>query len=136
MNQEPRQCVKCQWYRHRNNEGSPHLAKDCKWLHDTCRGCGQKNCREECMADLPRDSYCVNCDAKGHTVWDCNCPTFIDRCKSLNVANKDSNYLLFVIRDSSTWETVDSDCRLSDAQEDDWTPTQKKGTSGKGGVMG
>jgi hypothetical protein len=109
MNQEARRCAKCQRYGHGNNEGSSHFAKDCKWVHDTCGGCGQHHRKEECMTDLSINSYCVNCDVKGHTVWDRNCPTFIDRCKSLNAANKDSNYLLFVTRDASTWETIDSD---------------------------
>jgi hypothetical protein len=85
------------------------------------------------MTDLSVNSYCVNCDEKGHTVWDRNCPTFIDRCKSLNAANKDSNYLLFVTRDANTWETIDSDRRPPGVGEDDWTPVQRRGTSGRGG---
>src|ERR1700722_1143117 len=71
MLQEPQQCAKCQHYGHSNNEGPPHFAMDCKWVHDTCRGCGQQHRRNECTANLAFNSYCVNCVSR-HTVWDRN----------------------------------------------------------------
>jgi hypothetical protein len=71
---------------------------------------------------------------KGHMVWDRNCPVFINRCKSMNAGKKDSGYMLFVTRDSSTWEapTLDS----SGQEEDDWgcvSRAPRRGTSGRGG---
>ena len=134
MQQEARRCAKCQRYGHGHNEGEPHFAKDCKWLHDTCGGCGQKHRKEECTADLAVDSFCVNCNAKGHTVWDRNCPTFINRCKSMNASKRDSGYTLFITRDSSTWEAPALDS--SRQEEDDWggwSQVSKRGSSGRGG---
>lgn len=134
MTQEARRCSKCQRYGHGNNAGSPHFAKDCKWLHDTCGGCGQHHRKEDCTVDLSVDSFCVNCNKKGHTVWDRNCPVFIERCKRLEASNQENWYPLFVTHDASTWETntLDADPQMVE-DEDDWTPTTRKGTSGRGG---
>jgi hypothetical protein len=107
MRQEPQRCAKCQRYGHGNNEGAPHFAKDCKWLHDTCGGCGQSHRNSECSANLEHASFCVNCNERGHTVWDRNCPAFVNRCRKLNAASKDGDYLFFVTREASTWETTD-----------------------------
>lgn len=133
MTQEARRCAKCQRYGHGNNEGSPHFAKDCKWLHDTCGGCGKNHRKEDCTADLSTESFCVNCNVRGHTVWDRNCPIFIERCKSLDASDKESWYPLFVTHDASTWETSSPVSGPSAVEEDDWTPAAKRGTSGRGG---
>jgi len=105
MQQEARRCAKCQRYGHGNNKGKPHITKDCRWLHKTCGGCRQQHRKEECMVNLAIKSFCINSNAKGHSVWDRNCPMFISRCKSLNMSKKDSRHTLFVTWDSSTWET-------------------------------
>lgn len=94
--------------------------KDCKWLHDMCGGCGQKHHREECTANLDMDSFCANCDSKGHTVWDRNCPTFIEKCKKLNATNKDSQFTLFITHNASMWEMVNSESNHTD-EEGEWT---------------
>lgn len=133
MTQEARRCAKCQRYGHGNNEGSPHFAKDCKWLHDTCGGCGKNHRKEDCTANLATDSFCVNCNKKGHTVWDRNCPMFIERCKRLEGLNKEGWYPLFVTHDTSTWETNVPDPDPLSMEEDDWTPAPRRGTSGRGG---
>src|SRR6202040_3275223 len=125
MRQEPQQCAKCQHYGHGNNEGAPHFAKDCKWLHDTCGGCGQQHRRNECMTDLTANSFCVNCRVKGHTIWDRNCTVFLDRCKKLNMASKEGDFPLFVTHGSSTWESTEPP--QSDDEQDSWMRVARRG---------
>jgi hypothetical protein len=92
MVREPERCAKCQRYGHGNNKGTPHFAKDCKWVHDTCGGCGQNHRRDDCTANLTRDSFCVNCNTRGHPVWDRNCPVFLERREKLNRVRHEQNY--------------------------------------------
>jgi len=133
MLQEPQRCAKCQRYGHGNNEGAPHFAKDCKWVHDTCGGCGHFHCRSDCTANLATESYCINCGVSGHTVWDRSCPVFVERCKRLNATNKEGDFPYFVTQDSSTWETTLSEPPPETGNRDSWTTVSKRGSSGRGG---
>ena len=132
IQQEPQRCAKCQRYGYGNNEGEAHFAKDCKWQHDTCGGCGQHHRRNECMANLTTDSFCVNCGTKGHTVWDRNCPVFLERCKKFGAMNKEGNFPFFVTCDSSTWDMALSNPASQDEGQDGWMQVPRRGTSGRG----
>jgi hypothetical protein len=140
--QEAQRCAKCQRYGHGKNEGEAHFAKDCRWVHDTCGGCGQHHRKEECTANLAVDSFCVNCQVKGHPAWDRTCPFFIDRCKRINSARKDGDFRYFVTRDAASWETL-SDDAAAPLDPPDQTPRvlptpgpQRTGSSGRGGGRG
>jgi hypothetical protein len=88
------------------NAGTPHFAKDCKWLHDVCGGCGGNHRLIECLADLSTGSFCINCNTPGHTVWDRNCEAFKFHCDKLSAIFKDHQYPYFVTEDISTWEST------------------------------
>jgi hypothetical protein len=84
------------------------------------------------------DSYCVNCQVKGHPVWDRKCPFFIDRCKRICAAHKDGDYRFFVTHNTSSWETFSAEPLppISHEQSPLSQPTlgpQRAGTSGRGG---
>jgi hypothetical protein len=103
---EAQWCTKCQRYGHDNNAGAPHFAKDCKWLHDVCGGCGGNHRLIECPANLSTGSFCVNCNTPDHPVWDRNCEAFKFHCDKLSAIYKDHEYLYFVTDDISTWEST------------------------------
>jgi hypothetical protein len=142
MVREPQRCAKCQRYGHGNNEGAPHFAKDCKWVHDTCGGCGHNHRRDDCAANLAIDSFCVNCNTKGHPAWDRNCPTFLERREKLNRVRHKQNYRFFVTEDVNTWETLTDipatavPTTEADTLGEDWRHTRSRGTSGRGGRGG
>jgi hypothetical protein len=65
----------------------------------------------------------------GVTVWDCKCPAFLNRCQKLNAASK-GDYLFFVTREASTWETTEHP--QTDGESANWTHIARNGSSGRG----
>ncbi|KAL6303201.1 hypothetical protein BKA93DRAFT_693639, partial [Sparassis latifolia] len=99
---EPRRCLKCQ------KIAAPHIAKDCKQIHDTCANCASISHKTaECEVDLT-DFKCCNCTHAGRTVtdhaaWDCDCPVFQEHCHHMKECQSESRYHFFPTVDPSSW---------------------------------
>ncbi|GBE85933.1 hypothetical protein SCP_0804570 [Sparassis crispa] len=100
---EPRRCLKCQQI------GVPHLASNCKQIHDTCGNCASISHRTSaCEAD-PTDFRCSNCIRAGrvnadHAAWDRDCPVFLEHCRCMEERQPEVKYRFFPTEDPSTWE--------------------------------
>lgn len=53
------------------------------WPDDspTCGKCAEKHATKECST---ANLQCANCNAPGHASNNCNCPTFLKHCETLN----------------------------------------------------
>ncbi|GBE90125.1 hypothetical protein SCP_1801490 [Sparassis crispa] len=100
---EPRRCLKCQQI------GVPHLASDCKQIHDTCGNCTSISHKTSaCEAD-PTDFRCSNCIRAGRAnadqaAWDHDCPVFLEHCHRMEDHQPEAKYHFFPTEDPSTWE--------------------------------
>lgn len=128
---EPQRCAKCQLYGHDNNQGAPHFARDCRWTHDICGLCGNMHRASDCTAQMPEESYCVNCQTKGHTVHNRSCPTFVEMQKKTDRLYADQQFQFFVTSDAKTWETAELIQPPSPPAPPPSIPNTRQGTSGR-----
>jgi hypothetical protein len=91
---EPLRCLKC--------HGWNHVAAGCSNQTDTCGTCGGNDHRTgNCTNSGVK--RCVPCKTDGHTSWDRNCPTFLQKCVDQNARNPENSMPFFPSTDSWTW---------------------------------
>ncbi|RDX51330.1 hypothetical protein OH76DRAFT_1454912 [Lentinus brumalis] len=98
---EPQRCAKCHKY------DPPHLARNCKAIHETCGTCASIHHKTaECSA-INHDEYaCVNCDnMRGHAAWEKSCPAYQRAVQKLHARRPESGFRFFPLADDPySWE--------------------------------
>ncbi|EJF55579.1 hypothetical protein DICSQDRAFT_13396, partial [Dichomitus squalens LYAD-421 SS1] len=94
---EPMRCAKC----HRYDAG--HLAKECPQMYDTCGTCGRAHKTADCTMKDPQQHHCVNCNEKGHAVWDRDCPVFLDHLSRADARHPENSLQFFPTADPDLW---------------------------------
>ncbi|RDX44143.1 hypothetical protein OH76DRAFT_1360052 [Lentinus brumalis] len=100
---EPQRCAKCHKY------DPPHLARDCKAIHETCASCASIHHRTaECTITSHDDYRCVNCNTRGHAAWEKSCPAYACALRKLRARRPESGFRFFPLaEDPYTWESIE-----------------------------
>jgi hypothetical protein len=72
MKQEPIRCFRCQ--------GWGHIGRDCAEEKETCRTCGEQTHETKDCKNADK-RFCKPCNKDGHSSWDQQCPTFLQKCQ-------------------------------------------------------
>ena len=86
--EEPQRCAKCHKY------DPPHLARNCKAIHETCATCASIHHKTaDCTIVNPDEFRCVNCgSARGHAAWDRCCPAYQKALTKLRARRPESGF--------------------------------------------
>ncbi|RDX40669.1 hypothetical protein OH76DRAFT_1459431 [Lentinus brumalis] len=101
---EPQRCAKCHKY------DPPHLARNCKVIHETCGTCASIHHKTaECSITSRDDFCCVNCDhALGHAAWEKTCPAYQRAMQKLHARKPEAGFRFFPLADDPySWEPVE-----------------------------
>ncbi len=102
--EEPQRCAKCHRY------DPPHLARDCKAIHETCANCASIHHRTaDCTISSQDDFRCVNCNnERGHAAWEKTCPVYKQALQKLRTRRPEAGFRFFPLAgDPYTWESID-----------------------------
>ncbi|RPD56723.1 hypothetical protein L226DRAFT_437660, partial [Lentinus tigrinus ALCF2SS1-7] len=97
--EEPQRCAKCHKY------DPPHLARDCRAIHETCGACASIHHKTAECATTNHDDYrCINCGANGHAVWEKRCPAYQRALQKMRARRPESSFRFFPLaEDPYTW---------------------------------
>jgi hypothetical protein len=96
---KPSRCLKCHSF-----DGS-HKAAECQQEFDMCGTCTRIHRTSACTI-TDQNFFCANCNAQGHTAWDRNCPTFIQKWDDHKNRHAETKYRFYPTEDPLTWERI------------------------------
>ncbi|KIK76815.1 hypothetical protein PAXRUDRAFT_36870 [Paxillus rubicundulus Ve08.2h10] len=76
--------------------------QNCNAQHDTCAICGHEHRTKNCSSY--KTLHCVSCEVDDHSSNDQHCPTYEDKCATLNAKHPESSMMYYPT--SEPWTQV------------------------------